>query len=72
MQKQDPNNSLFNVTEEEFKTLKDDIRWDIAWKIFDQVNKGLNTDSEIDLNCLDIEEAQAITKQKIFDLANIA
>ena len=57
MQRQDPNNQHYDLTEEEFKALKDDIRWDIAWKIFGQVNIGLDTDTEIDLNCLDIEEA---------------
>lgn len=37
--------------------------------MFDQVNEGLETNYEIDLNCLDLEEAAAVSKQKIFDIA---
>ena len=57
------------MSEDEYYQLIQDVRWDIAWKIFDQVNKNLNTDMEINLNCLDIEEAIAICKQKIYDIA---
>ena len=59
----------------------DDQRWDVAWKIFDEINADLGQNQtiqlkniwgkvdEFDLHCLDIEEAIAITKQKICDLA---
>lgn len=50
------------------------MRWEIAWDIFDAINErqGLNTQFEIDLNELDVEEAQAISKQKIYDIAENA
>ena len=38
------------------------IEWDIAWKIFDHVNEDNDTKLQIDLNCLDINEACSITK----------
>jgi hypothetical protein len=58
-----------NLHPEEFEEKKEEIRWDIAWQMFDQVNEGLETNYEIDLNCLDLEEAAAVAKQKIFDIA---
>ena len=38
------------------------ISFDIAWQIFDEVNKNNDQDQIIDLNCLEIEDAMAITK----------
>lgn len=56
-----------------------EIKWDIAWNLYDEVNDNItpykpsnisiDIVEEIDLHCLDIDEAKAITKQKIFDLA---
>lgn len=45
------------------------IEWDVAWRIFDHVNENNDTDNVIDLNCLDINEAQNITKQCIIEVA---
>ena len=39
------------------------IEWDIAWRIFDQVNVNNDLKKHIDLNCLDINEASSIIKQ---------
>jgi len=50
------------MSEDEFDQLNKDLRWEIAWEMFDQVNESLNTDMEINLNCLDLEEAIAICK----------
>ena len=69
MDRLDHRSKIATISEEEFEQMKEDVRWDIAWKIFDQINMSLNTDMEINLNCLDIDEAQAIAKQKIYDLA---
>lgn len=41
----------------------------MAWQIFDEVNMESDTDRIINLSCLDLSDAKAITKQKIFDLA---
>lgn len=57
---------------EEYDAKRDEIRWDIAWQIFDEVNEDVDSDQEIDLHGLDVEEAQAITKQKICDIAQMA
>lgn len=54
---------------QDYEEQKEEIRWDIAWQIFDQVNEGLETNFEIDLHCLDLEEAAAVAKQKIYDIA---
>ena len=45
------------------------IDYDIAWQIFDEVNSMNDTLQVVDLSCLKISDAQAVTKQKIFDLA---
>lgn len=47
------------------------INFDTAWQIFDQVNEENDTEQIIDLNCLDISDGEAITKQKIYDLAKM-
>ena len=45
------------------------IEWDVAWRIFDHVNEHNDTARNIDLNCLDIYEAESITKQQIYECA---
>ena len=45
------------------------IKFDVAWKIFDEINEANETYKHIDLSCLDYNDALAITKQKIYDLA---
>lgn len=44
------------------------INYDVAWQIFDEVNEYNDVEQIVDLDCLDIMDAQAITKQKIYDL----
>lgn len=39
-----------------------EINYDVAWMIFDEVNKENDTLSLIDLSCLSVFDAQAITK----------
>ena len=38
------------------------INYDVAWQIYDEVNEFNNTDEIIDLNCLEVMDAQAIAK----------
>lgn len=45
------------------------IEWDVAWRIFDHVNEYIDIDDFIDINCLDVLEAQNITKQKVYEVA---
>ena len=47
------------------------INYDVAWQIFDDVNENNDTEKVVDLNCLDVMDAQAITKQKIYDLGKL-
>lgn len=49
--------------------MKQQINYDIAWQIFDEVNQNNDPDKLIDLNCLELNDAKAITKQKIYDVA---
>lgn len=44
------------------------ICYNVAWMIFAQVNQENNTEHIIDLTCQETQDAQAITKQKIYDL----
>lgn len=53
----------------EFEDIRMGIEWDIAWQIFDYVNKENDTLRTIDLNCLGVFEAQSITKQCIYECA---
>jgi len=57
------------MTESQYKEQKQEIHWDIAWQIFDEVNEFVDVNRYIDLNCLDPDDALAITKQKVFDVA---
>lgn len=52
--------------------MKQQINYDIAWQIFDEVNMYYDIERFIDLNCLDLIDAQAITKQKLLDTAQLA
>lgn len=53
----------------EFQEMKMRIEWDVAWRIFDHVNEGNDTTKYIDLHCLDVFEAESITKQCIYEAA---
>ena len=45
------------------------INYDIAWQVFDEVNLHNNIEQLIDLSCLDVADASAICKQIIYDSA---
>ena len=47
---------------EEYSDILLQINYDIAWQIFDDVNQMNDTLCLIDLTCLDLTDAQAITK----------
>ena len=53
---------------DQFQEMLQQINYDVAWQIFDEVNEYNDVEQIVDLNCLDIMDAQAITKQKIYDL----
>ena len=57
------------LTWNEFQQAKEDIHWDVAWQIFDEVNIKNDTNKVIDLHCLQVDDATAICKQIIYDLA---
>ena len=48
------------------------IKFDVAWQIFDEVNRENDTLRHIDLSCLDFEDAIVISKQKIYEVAKHA
>jgi len=60
------------INEEKLKERMQEIKWDIAWNLYDEVNEDItpfkpsnipvDIVEEIDLHCLDIDEAKAITK----------
>jgi hypothetical protein len=50
------------MTIEQYQEAKQEIHWDVAWQIFDEVNQDLDTVKHIDLNCLSHDDALAITK----------
>ena len=52
--------------------MKQQINYDIAWQIFDEVNGDHDVDRYVDLNCLDLIDAKAICKQKVYDVALLA
>ena len=65
-------NNEEQITYEQYQEMKQQINYDIAWQIFDEVNQSNDPDYYIDLNCLDLPDAKAITKQKIYDVALLA
>ena len=58
-----------NMTQEQYQEAKQEIHWDIAWQIFDEVNEYNDVEKFIDLNCLNQEDSIAISKQKLYDIA---
>jgi hypothetical protein len=50
------------ITFEQYQEMKQQINYDIAWQIFDEVNQSNDPDKYIDLNCLELSDAKAITK----------
>ena len=60
------------MSQQQYEDARQEIHWDIAWQIFDECNEFNDTEQHVDLNCLEVDDAIAITKQKIFDLATIA
>jgi len=59
------------ISEAQYEEIMLQINYDIAWQIFDDVNVMNDTAVLIDLNCLDTMDAQAVTKQKIYDLSQL-
>ena len=57
---------------QQYEEAKQEIHWDLAWQIFDEVNEYNDVEKYIDLHCLEADDAIAICKQKIFDIAEIA
>lgn len=57
------------ISQKQYQEMKIRIEWDVAWRVFDHVNENNDTNKHIDLNCLDINEAQNITKQCIIEVA---
>lgn len=57
------------MTLDQLKELKIRIEWDIAWQIFDKVNENNDILKNIDLNCLDVNEAIYIMKESIRETA---
>ena len=50
------------MSPEQYQEAKQEIHWDIAWQVFDEVNEYNDADKYIDLNCLDLEDSIAISK----------
>ena len=57
------------MTLDQLKEMRIRIEWDIAWKIFDKVNENNDILKNIDLNCLDVNEATYIMKEQIRETA---
>ena len=47
-------------------------KYDVAWRIFDEVNQFNDNYKHIDLTCLDYDDAVMIAKKKIIELARHA
>jgi hypothetical protein len=50
------------MTREELEEKKQEIHWDIAWQVFDEINKLNEVDRFIDLGGLLLDDSLAITK----------
>ena len=56
----------------QLEIIRQRVKFDVAWQIFDEINYYNDTLQFIELTCLDHTDAIAITKQKIFELARQA
>ena len=59
------------INHEQFEEARQELHWDIAWEIFDEINKFNDTEKHINLACLSVEDAIPITKQKIYEVAQL-
>lgn len=57
------------MTQDQYQEARQEIHWDIAWQVFDEVNEYNDVSKFIDLNCIEVDEAIAICKQKLYDVA---
>ena len=57
------------MPEQEYEYRKQEICQNVAWQIFEEVNEQNDTLRHIDVNCLEADDAIAIMKAKIYDLA---
>lgn len=71
-QQQQYRNSPGAMSREEYEEKQQEIHWDVAWQIFDEINEHNDVERFIDLSALTLDDCLAITKQKIYDLAQIA
>lgn len=39
------------MSEDQYEDAKQEIHWDVAWQVFDEVNDAKDTERYIDLNC---------------------
>ena len=69
---QDSYQSREPMSQEQYEDAKQEIHWDVAWQVFDEVNDAKDTERYIDLHCQSVDDAIAICKQKIYDLAEVA
>lgn len=56
----------------QLELMRQRIKFDVAWQIFDEVNENNDTLKHADLSCLDYEDAVIIAKQKVYELAKHA
>lgn len=40
--RKDRNTEVYHISQQDFFAMKDEIRWEYAWQIFDEVNDDLN------------------------------
>jgi uncharacterized protein YjaG (DUF416 family) len=50
------------MSSQQYEDARQEIHWDIAWQIFDVTNEFNDVEMHIDLNCLELDDAVAITK----------
>ena len=47
---------------EEYTELAQQVTYDLAWQLFEEVNADNDTEQVIDLSCLSVLDAEAIVK----------
>lgn len=50
------------MSEDQYEEAKQEIHWDVAWQIFDEINDAKDTERYIDLHCQSTDDAIAICK----------
>ena len=64
----DPFAANERISFSDYQEMLQQVNFELAWQEFDEINQGNDVEVLIDLACLQVVDAEAILKQKLYDL----